>query len=72
MVLIPAGEFEMGYAAGDDDERPVHTVYLDAVYINVYEVTNAQYKKFWMPRDIAHQLCGMIHASINPTSLSLA
>ena len=48
MVLIPAGEFKMGDAfnEGDRDERPVHTVYLDAFYIDIYEVTNAQYKKF--------------------------
>ena len=48
MVLIPAGEFEMGdnFNEGDDDERPVHTVYTDAFYINKYEVTNAQYAEF--------------------------
>ena len=46
MALIPAGEFQMGDDDGDDDEKPVHTVYLDAFYIDVYEVTNAQYKKF--------------------------
>lgn len=46
MVLIPAGEFQMGSNDGDDDEKPVHTVYLDAFYIDKYEVTNAQYKKF--------------------------
>ena len=47
MVLIPAGEFVMG---GNDnqarsDEKPVHTVYLDAFYIDTHEVTNAEYKK---------------------------
>jgi len=48
MVLIPAGEFSMGdhHNAGDSDEKPVHTVYLDAFYIDVYEVTNAQYARF--------------------------
>ena len=45
MVLIPAGAFQMGsYTYGD--ERPVHTVYLDAFHIDKYEVTNAQYKEF--------------------------
>jgi formylglycine-generating enzyme required for sulfatase activity len=46
MVLIPAGEFEMGSNDGGDDEKPVHTVYLDAFYMDKYEVTNALYKKF--------------------------
>lgn len=46
MVLIPAGEFEMGSNDGEDDEKPVHTVYLDAFYMDKYEVTNALYKKF--------------------------
>jgi len=46
MVLIPAGEFQMGSNDGQDDEKPVHTVYLDAFYIDKYEVTNAQYRKF--------------------------
>ena len=46
MVLIPAGEFLMGSNDGSSNEKPVHTVYLDAFYIDKYEVTNAQYKKF--------------------------
>ena len=46
MVLIPAGEFRMGSNYGKSDERPVHTVYVDAFYMDIYEVTNAQYKQF--------------------------
>ncbi len=48
MVLIPAGEFEMGdnFGEGDPNELPVHTVYLDSFYIGKYEVTNAQYRVF--------------------------
>ena len=48
MVLIPAGEFEMGdhHNVGRNHEKPVHTVYLDAFYIDIYEVTNAQYAEF--------------------------
>ena len=45
MVLIPAGEFRMG-SREYKDEQPVHTVYIDAFYMDIYEVTNAQYKKF--------------------------
>ena len=48
MVLIPAGNFQMGSNDSDarDDEKPVHTVYLDAFYMDKYEVTNAQFKAF--------------------------
>ena len=46
MVLIPAGTFQMGSTIGDEDEQPVHTVTLDAFYMDVYEVTNARYQKF--------------------------
>ncbi len=45
MVLIPAGEFQMG-SNESDDEKPVHAVYIDDFYIDKYEVTNAQYKIF--------------------------
>lgn len=45
MVLIPAGEFTMG---SDEffGEGPAHKVYLDAFYIDKYEVTNEQFCQF--------------------------
>jgi len=46
MCLIPAGEFQMGSNDGLDNEKPIHTVYLDAFYMDKYEVTVGQYKKF--------------------------
>ena len=48
VVLIPSGEFQMGDSddTAEIDEHPVHTVHVDAFYIDKYEVTNAQYKKF--------------------------
>ena len=48
MVFIPAGEFEMGSNDKDagSDEQPVHTVYVDAFYMDKYEVTNLEYKQF--------------------------
>lgn len=48
MVLIPSGDFQMGSneLVAYSDEKPVHTVYLDAFYIDKYPVTNAQYKEF--------------------------
>ena len=46
MVLIPAGDFQMGSNGGNGDERPVHTVYVDAFYMDIYEVTNTEYAAF--------------------------
>jgi serine/threonine-protein kinase len=46
MILIPAGRFIMGTDSEFDNERPMREVYLDAFYIDKYEVTNAEYKKF--------------------------
>jgi formylglycine-generating enzyme required for sulfatase activity len=48
MQFVPAGEFTMGSdeATSPDhmDEKPAHEVYLDAFYIDKYEVTNKLYK----------------------------
>ena len=60
MALIPAGEFMMGTSDAEkqalramgwwydwfNNEMPEHTVYLDAFYIDKYEVTNAQFAEF--------------------------
>ncbi|MBW2306476.1 MAG: formylglycine-generating enzyme family protein [Deltaproteobacteria bacterium] len=48
MVLIPAGEFWMGSPEkeGMEIEHPRHKVYLDAYWIDKYEVTNAQFARF--------------------------
>jgi len=47
MVLIPAGSFEMGdYHDNTSIALPVHTIELDEFYMDVMEVTNAQYQVF--------------------------
>jgi formylglycine-generating enzyme required for sulfatase activity len=43
MLLVPAGEFIMGSEEGEADEKPAHRVYVEAFYIDKYEVTNALY-----------------------------
>jgi formylglycine-generating enzyme required for sulfatase activity len=46
MVFVPAGAFWMGNEEGAADEGPIHQVYLEAFWIDRYEVTNAQYAEF--------------------------
>jgi sulfatase modifying factor 1 len=46
MIRIPAGWFRMGSDAGQDNERPVHRVWMDAFELGVCQVTNAEYGQF--------------------------
>ncbi|TKJ40445.1 hypothetical protein CEE37_09015 [candidate division LCP-89 bacterium B3_LCP] len=46
MVLIPAGEFIMGSETVGGSATPEHPVYLDAYWIDKYEVNNYEYKLF--------------------------
>lgn len=46
MVLVSGGSFEMGRNDGDEYERPAHAVSVKPFYIDVHEVTCAQYAKF--------------------------
>ena len=50
LVYIPASTFTMGSFNLDkdarSDEKPAHTVYLDAFWIDLTEVTNAMFAKF--------------------------
>ena len=64
MVLIPAGEFEMG-SDGNPTTKPVHTIYVDAFYIDKYEVTVGQYNQF--VRATGHQPIGDVLYRYSPT-----
>jgi len=44
MALIPAGEFLMGEDGSSPDEAPQRKVFVEAFYIDKYEVTNEQFK----------------------------
>ena len=48
MVLVPAGTFIMGSPRGKGagDERPQREVHVDALLLDMYEVTNAQFQRF--------------------------
>jgi len=56
MVAVPAGEFEMGDNTHEADERPAHKATVPSFFMDKFEVTNAQYKKF----------CDAIHRSYPP------
>ncbi len=46
LVEIPAGWFLMGSNFGQDCERPIHRVWIDAVLLDSTQVTNAEYCNF--------------------------
>ena len=46
MVEIPEGPFTMGANNSDPDEGPAHPVYLKTFYIDLKEVTQAEYERF--------------------------
>jgi sulfatase modifying factor 1 len=46
LVLIPAGWFLMGSDDGQENERPVHRVWIDAFQMAACQVTNAAFARF--------------------------
>lgn len=46
MGFVPAGFFTMGRDGGSKEEGPSHRIYLDAFYIDRYEICNDEYRKF--------------------------
>src|SRR2546427_11027981 len=62
---IPEGWFWMGSESGQDNERPVHRVWVDVLLLAVRQGTNADYEHFlratgalpppfWEDQDLAH------------------
>jgi len=49
MVAIPGAWFEMGSSKGNDDESPVHRVWISPFLMDRYEVVQDQFKKFQFP-----------------------
>jgi formylglycine-generating enzyme required for sulfatase activity len=43
---IPAGDFLMGAADAEDDQRPVHRVFVNEFFIGRFAVTNDEYARF--------------------------
>jgi sulfatase modifying factor 1 len=46
LARIPAGDFLMGAADAEEDERPVHRVYVSEFFIGRFPVTNDEYARF--------------------------
>jgi formylglycine-generating enzyme required for sulfatase activity len=46
LVTIPPGWFLMGSQSGQDNERPVHRVWVDGFQLAARQVTNAEYARF--------------------------
>ena len=53
LVRIPGGWFEMGSAANDTDETPVHRVWVDSFLMDRYEMSQELYTKV-VPPNPAH------------------
>jgi len=46
LVLVPAGAFAMGSGSGQENELPVHRVWVDSFYLGACQVTNTEYAGF--------------------------
>jgi len=46
LIRIPASDFLMGSERGQDCERPIHRIWVDAFLLAATQVTNEQYERF--------------------------
>ena len=67
LVLIPAGWFRMGSKVGQENERPVHQVWIDAFYLAACQVTHSGVRLALSARADAKRLhAGMTRISMTP------
>jgi len=55
IAMIPAGSFTMGSNTGSDDEKPVHTVFIQSFFLDVLPVTNAEFAAFLNSQGLKNQ-----------------
>jgi formylglycine-generating enzyme len=53
LVRIPEGWFWMGSDSGQDNERPVHRVWVDAFFLSAWQVRNSEYSQFILATETA-------------------
>lgn len=55
MVLIPEGSFTMGSNTGPDDEKPEHTIFVKAFFLDILPVSNADFAHFLNRQGLQNQ-----------------
>ena len=53
MAVIPAGQYQLGSTDFYPEESPIRRVTLPSFRIDVAPVTNAQFERFVVPRDMS-------------------
>jgi formylglycine-generating enzyme required for sulfatase activity len=56
MALIPGGSFVMGSNMGPDDEKPEHTIFVKAFFLDILPVSNADFAHFLNHQGLQNQL----------------
>ena len=56
MALIPEGSFTMGSNTGPDDEKPEHTIFVKAFFLDILPVSNADFAHFLNHQGLQNQL----------------
>ncbi len=49
MVVLPEGWFEMGSEEGQEDESPVHRVWISSFWMDRHEVVQEEFRKYELP-----------------------